>query len=496
MPTPQEVVERMLEIAKVGPDDYVIDLGSGDGRIVVTAAKKFGARGFGVDLNPTRIDEANANARTAGVTDKVAFYQRDLFETDLAQASVITMYLLPRVNLELRPKILDLKPGTRIVSHDFSMDDWKPDLHEELEAKDKYGGSGGRSDIYFWIVPAKVAGTWQSQLQVRGTSIPYEFTLAQQYQVISGSARVAGRNVQLQNAKITGDALSFDLTADVDGAPVKHTFTGRINGDAIMGTADLGGSAAAVAPRLECETLEARPRVRKARPPVPLQRLIEKKMIRQLDRFRATDHGPRRSLYSCLPLFSLGAAQPQDYGDTPYVQTPQNVVDRMLEVAKVGPKDFVIDLGSGDGRMVITAAQRYGAHGFGVDLDRRLVTLSNRLAAKAGVADRAVFYERDIYQTDLSPATVVTIYLLPEVNLMMRPRLLSMLKPGTRVVSHDYDMGEWPPDVTFTMDAPDKPVGRDKKKQGVLLGGARTSFRQVALAVRGRGGRAATSSSR
>ena len=152
----------------------------------------------------------------------------------------------------------------------------------------------------------------------------------------------------------------------------------------------------------------------------------------------------------------------QDYGDTPYVQTPQNVVDRMLEVAKVSSKDFVIDLGSGDGRMVITAAKRYGARGFGVDLDRRLVTLSNQNAGKAGVADKAKFYERDIYQTDLSPASVVTIYLLPEVNLMMRPRLFDMLKPGTRVVSHDYDMGEWPPDVTFTMDAPGKPVGRDQ----------------------------------
>ncbi|HEY0336042.1 MAG TPA: class I SAM-dependent methyltransferase [Burkholderiales bacterium] len=161
----------------------------------------------------------------------------------------------------------------------------------------------------------------------------------------------------------------------------------------------------------------------------------------------------------------VAAAGAQDYGDTPYVQTPQNVVDRMLEVAKVGPKDYVIDLGSGDGRMVITAAQRYGARGFGVDLDRRLVTLSNRLAMKARVADRAVFYERDIYETDLSPATVVTIYLLPEVNLMMRPKLFAMLKPGTRVVSHDYDMGEWPPDLTFTMDAPSKTVGRDKKSK-------------------------------
>src|SRR3977135_3414267 len=139
-------------------------------------------------------------------------------------------------------------------------------------------------------------------------------------------------------------------------------------------------------------------------------------------------------------------ARAQDYGDTPYVQTPQNVVDKMLEVAKVGPADYVIDLGSGDGRMVITAAQKYGARGFGVDLDRRLVELANKRAASASVADRAVFYERDLYETDLAAASVVTIYLLPEVNLMVRPKLLATLKPGTRVVSHDYNMGDWPPD--------------------------------------------------
>jgi hypothetical protein len=172
----------------------------------------------------------------------------------------------------------------------------------------------------------------------------------------------------------------------------------------------------------------------------------------------------RRRLIATLVMswFAAMPASAQDYGDTPYVQTPQNVVDRMLEVAKVGPKDFVIDLGSGDGRMIITAAKKHGARGFGVDLDRRLVTLSNRLAAKAGVGGRAVFYERDIYQTDLTAASVVTIYLLPEVNLMMRPKLFAMLKPGTRVVSHDYDMGDWPPDLSFTMDAPGKTVGRDQ----------------------------------
>src|SRR5262245_47991285 len=129
VPTPQAVVDRMLDMAKLGPHDYLIDLGSGDGRIVVTAACKYGTRCFGVDLNPVRIQEANDNARKAGVTDKVAFYQRDLFETDLDSATVITMYLLPQVNIELRPKLLKLKPGTRLVSHDFDMGDWKPDTH-------------------------------------------------------------------------------------------------------------------------------------------------------------------------------------------------------------------------------------------------------------------------------------------------------------------------------------------------------------------------------
>ena len=242
VPTPQQVVDRMLEIAKTGQHDYLIDLGSGDGRIVVTAAKKYGTRGFGVDLNPTRIAEANENARSAGVTDRIAFYQRDLFETDLTQATVITMYLLPRVNLELRPKLLALKPGTRIVSHDFSMGDWKPDVHEELEAKDKYAGQGGRSDIYLWIVPARAAGVWNSRLQVRGKATPYEFTLQQEFQSVSGSVRIGGRTAAIENAKLEGDRLSFEFTAPVDGTPIRHRVTGTVEGETIAGTADLDGA--------------------------------------------------------------------------------------------------------------------------------------------------------------------------------------------------------------------------------------------------------------
>ena len=248
VPTPQVVVDRMLEIGKVTEQDYLIDLGSGDGRIVVTAAKKYGARGFGVDLNPSRIAEANDNAQKAGVADKVQFQRRDLFETDLTQASIITMYLLPRVNLDLRPKLLDLKPGTRIVSHDFSMGDWQPEQHEQVEAKDKYGGAGGTSDIFLWIIPAKVAGTWKSELQVRGKPVPYEFTLQQEFQKVSGTAQVGGRRVDLQNVKLTGDELTFEFPADVQGLPIKHQFAGKVFGSTIGGTADLS------APKLQART--------------------------------------------------------------------------------------------------------------------------------------------------------------------------------------------------------------------------------------------------
>ena len=168
-----------------------------------------------------------------------------------------------------------------------------------------------------------------------------------------------------------------------------------------------------------------------------------------------------------LALVMVGAAgtvNAQDFGDTPYVQTPQNVVDAMLETAQVTSKDYVIDLGSGDGRMVITAAKKRGARGFGVDLDRRLVKLANDNARKAGVADRAKFYARDLFETDLSPASVITIYLLPEVNLMARAKLLA-LAPGTRIVSHDYGIGDWLPDTEYEMDAPGKPVGRSQKSK-------------------------------
>jgi ubiquinone/menaquinone biosynthesis C-methylase UbiE len=146
VPTPEKVVDRMLEVAKVGPNDVVYDLGSGDGRIVIAAAKKHGARGVGIDIDPERVKEARANARSAGVSDRVEFREADLFKTDLGEATVVTLYLLSSVNLQLRPKLLsELKPGTRIVSHAFDMGDWKPLKTEKV----------GSSTVYYWVVPER-----------------------------------------------------------------------------------------------------------------------------------------------------------------------------------------------------------------------------------------------------------------------------------------------------------------------------------------------------
>jgi len=242
VPTPQAVVDRMLAMGRVTAKDYLIDLGSGDGRIVVTAAKQFGTRGFGVDLNPVRISEANDNARRNNVTDKVTFYQRDLFETDLTQATVITMYLLPRVNIALRPKLLELKPGTRLVSHDFDMGDWKADEYVRMDAADKFSGAGGDSDIYLWIVPARIAGTWRVQLPVSGKPQTYEVSFEQQYQQFSGTARVNGRAVKIEGAKLRGDELTFSFAAEVNGVAIKHEFNGRVSGNEMTGQVALSGS--------------------------------------------------------------------------------------------------------------------------------------------------------------------------------------------------------------------------------------------------------------
>jgi precorrin-6B methylase 2 len=214
VPTPQALVEKMLDLAKVTPQDYLMDLGSGDGRTVITAAKR-GLRAQGVEYNPDMVDLSKRNAAAAGVGDKATFVKADLFETDFSKAQVITMFLLPSINLRLRPTILNMRPGTRIVSNSFTMDDWQADATTTVE-----GDCTTWCTAYLWIVPAKAEGTWQL-----GSNT---LTLTQKYQALTGTL---GSN-PLTNGRLNGDQVTFSVGGT--------TYTGTVSGNSMKGTTGTG----------------------------------------------------------------------------------------------------------------------------------------------------------------------------------------------------------------------------------------------------------------
>ena len=240
VPTPQVVVDEMLRMAKIGPKDFIIDLGSGDGRMVITAAKKFGAQGFGVDLSDDLLREARANAKIEGVVDRAEFRKQNLFETDLKQATVLSTYLLPEMNEKLRPKILALPPGTRVVAHDYHMGEWKPDMQQTIPVPEKIVGTAGLSYAYLWIVPAKVAGRWQSEINHGGKPIQCEFDLTQTYQMLEGTAKIGAQTVKLPDTRIVADQISFAVFAKAGDASSRHEFRGTIKGAVIEGTVSVG----------------------------------------------------------------------------------------------------------------------------------------------------------------------------------------------------------------------------------------------------------------
>ncbi len=246
VPTPRVVVEAMLEIAKVGRDDFLIDLGSGDGRIVITAAKKYGLRGFGVDLDGALVSEARREAQRQGVQDRVDFHARNLFITDIGKATVLTLYLFPRVNMELRPRILkELRPGTRVVSHEFDFGSWKPDAHVQVPVPGKSYGPPS-SEVYLWVVPANAAGVWQWRLAGGDTLVDFEAAFEQTFQMLKGEGRAAGGPSRIESATLRGDEIAFALVADPGRRAIRHEFRGRIAGDTILGSARVAGAATEV----------------------------------------------------------------------------------------------------------------------------------------------------------------------------------------------------------------------------------------------------------
>lgn len=240
VPTPMVVVDAMLNIAGVNAQDFLIDLGSGDGRIVIAAAKKYGARGFGVDLDGALVSEARREAARQGVSDRTDFLTRNLFITDIDRATVLTSYLLTGVNLQLRPRIFsELRPGTRVVSHEFDFGNWKPDAQVRVSVPDKPYGPPS-SNVYLWIVPAHAAGRWTWRVSLDGTLVEVEVALEQTFQMLRGTARANGVAARLENARLRGDEISLRIAAHINGQERTLDLKGRVSDETIRGTTRVG----------------------------------------------------------------------------------------------------------------------------------------------------------------------------------------------------------------------------------------------------------------
>mgnify|MGYP001499143181 CR=1 FL=1 len=465
VPTPQNVVEKMLELAKMTKDDVLYDLGCGDGRIPVTAAKKYGCKAFGFDIDPNRVRESIENVQKNDVEKRVTIQEKDIFKLDLSDANVVTLYLLPDLNVKLIPQLEKLKPGSRIVSHDFAMKGVEPDQVVTIKGEEK---NPRNHKIYLWTTPLKK----ESGAEARRPDVIY----------VPTPPHVVEKMLEL--AKVTKNDLVYDLgcgdgripvTAakkygckacgfDVDPKRIEESLANvQANGvgklvsihqkdifkldlsDANVVTLYLlPGLNVKLIPQLE----ELKPGSRIVSHDFDMKGVIPDQVVTiKAENDSNMDH---RIYLWTIPLKKESdgeARQP----DVIYVPTPQIVVDKMLELAQVAQKDVVYDLGCGDARIPVTAAKKYGCKAFGYDIDPQRIRESQENVETNGVGNLVTIEQKDIFTLDLSGADVVTLYLLPSLNVKLIPQL-DKLKPGSRIVSHDFDMKGVTPEQVVTVE--------------------------------------------
>ncbi len=459
LPTPQNVVEKMLELAKVTKADVVYDLGCGDGRIPVTAAKRYGCKAFGYDIDPQRVRESRQNVEASGVGNLVTIEQKDIFTLDVSDANVVTLYLLPSLNVKLIPKLDKLKPGSRIVSHDFDMQGVTPDrviTVPDTEDSDRTHRiylwttplkreppAGGRApDVVYVPTPQKVVEKMLELAKVTRKDVVYDLgcgdgripiTAAKKY-----GCRAVGYDIDPVRVKESRENVDANGVGKLVTIEQKDIFTLDLSGASVITLYLLPTLNVKLIPQLD----KLKPGSRIVSHDFDMKGVIPDQVIHvQGDDEFSLDH----TVYLWTTPLKKEPPAELRRPDVLYVPTPQNVVEKMLELAKVTKTDVLYDLGCGDGRIPITAAKKYGCRAFGFDIDPRRIKESQQNVEAKGVGNLVTIEQKDIFTLDLSGASVVTLYLLPALNVKLIPQL-EKLKPGSRIVSHEFDMQGVTPD--------------------------------------------------
>jgi cyclopropane fatty-acyl-phospholipid synthase-like methyltransferase len=482
VPTPLEVVDKMLELAQVKKDDLLYDLGCGDGRIVIAAAKKYGCKAVGYDIDPQRVKESRENVDANNVGDLVTIEQKDIFTLDLSKADVITLYLLPSLNVKLIPQLEKLKPGSRIVSHDFDMRGVKPDKVVTVTPE----GGFVEHKVYLWTTPLKKELKYIREPDILFVPTPREVVdkMLELAQVKKGNLLYDlgcgdGRIVITAAKKYGCKAVGYDIDPNRVRESIKNVDANNV-GDLVtieqkdIFTLDLSKADVITLYLLPSLNVKLIPQLEKLKPgsrivshdfdmqgvkPDKVVKVFSKKDNRQHTVYLWT--APIKRVINKdevadslgLGTFEIELNDEEEQEEvseshTPdviYVPTPQEVVDKMLELVHVTKDDLVYDLGCGDGRIVITAAKKYGCKAVGYDIDPKRVKESRENVDANNVGDLVTIEQKDIFTLDLSKANVITLYLLPSLNVKLIPQL-EKLKPGSRIVSHDFDMKGVKPD--------------------------------------------------